>query len=162
VCYWRFYRGTFGARPAILRSTRDMNSQSRIARLLAALTICCVALVMMPATASASVEPIKPPAKVKVSAKLLDTKVKVNGKARIQGRMDVELPVRGGLELIVVQELRAGVWVDLQSSSCRPNATFRLSVSFSLVSWYTLRVYHPETALFASASSDSFVLAVVP
>jgi hypothetical protein len=161
-----------------------MNSPLRIARRLIALIVCCVAFgVTSVAAASATVgsagsdptaparvaeSTAKPPANVKLSAKLLDTRVKVNGKARIHGRLDVETPlplasgVRRGLELIVVQELKAGVWVDLTTSTCRPNATFRLRVSFSLAAQYTLRVYHPATALYASASSETFVVAVVP
>ncbi len=116
---------------------------------------------------STSTAVAKPPGQTKLSAKLLDTKVKVNGNARIQGRLDVTemLPASGRaslLEAVVVQRLDAGVWVDVQSGSCKPNLTFKLSVSFSFSAMFTLRLYHPETTMVAEARSDTFVLAVVP
>lgn len=136
---------------------------------MAALIMCFVALGTMSTTAAGSTgtDTKPPPAKAKLSAKLLDTKVKVNAKARIQGRLDVQLPMMRdgaqlstseGFELVVVQELRAGVWVDLQPARCQPNIRFRIAVSFSLVAQYTLRVIHPTSSL----SSETFVLAVVP
>lgn len=132
--------------------------------MLVALVIAGVAVVFMP-TSTASATPGKPPAKVKLSATLLDTKVKVNSKARIQGRLDVTemLPAaRGGMfEAVVVQRLSAGVWVDVRIGSCRPNLTFKLSVSFSFAAEYTLRLYHPPTTVIAAAQSETFVLAVV-
>lgn len=147
-----------------------MNTQSRIARLLVALTMCCVALVFMSmSTAPASASPDatgKLPVHVKLNAKLLDTQVKVNAKARVHGRLAVALPISvgvtaRGLQLLVVQQLKAGVWVDVNTGHCRPNATFKLSISFSLAAQYTLRVYHPPTILVAGAESEAFVLAVV-
>lgn len=147
-----------------------MKRQPRLARRLAALIMCGIALVMMSTTATtaASAAPQAavstgaatkpPPAREKLSAKLLDTKVKVNAKARIQGRLDVLHPMRDGFELVVVQELRAGVWVDLQPARCQPNIRFTIRVSFSVVARYTLRVIHPTSSL----SSETFVLAVLP
>ena len=143
-----------------------MNTYSRIMRILVALTLACVALVFMSMSTAAAAS-AKPPGHVKLSATLLDTKVKVNAKARIQGRLDVEEPLpigRSGslLEVVVVQQLKAGIWVDVSTGSCRPNLTFKLSVSFSLAATYTLRLYHPPTTIVATAQTDAFVLAVVP
>jgi hypothetical protein len=154
----------FGAFPARLLSTQDMSTSTRIARRLVALLVFCLALMITPMSAHAATA-AKPPAKVTVSATLLDTKVKVNGKARIKGRLDVESPLaaRGAsaLELVVVQQLKAGLWVDLAPSRCYPNSTFRMSVSFSVAADYTLRVYHPATELYAAAYSSTFVLTVI-
>lgn len=112
-------------------------------RILIAL-LCLFALVAGPAAGSAAATT---DGKTKLSAELLDKKVKVNGKARIKGELEVD---SRSLEPIVVQKLVAGVWVDLFSSDCRPNYTFRLSVSFSVAASYSLRVYHPATAVFSS------------
>jgi hypothetical protein len=142
-----------------------MNTPLRIARRLVAPLVFCLALTIVPMSAYAAAEVAKPPANVTLSADLLDTKVKVNGKARIKGRLDVATPVSAraqtGLELVVVQRLEAGVWVDVTTGRCLPNSSFRLSVSFSLAAEYTLRMYHPATQLYAAAYSNVFLLTVI-
>jgi hypothetical protein len=89
--------------------------------------------------------------KAKLEASLLDKKVKVNAKARIKGQLDLE---DGGdaraLEPIIIQKLTAGVWVNVSTTDCRPNYTFRLNVSFSIAAQYSLRVYHPTTTVYSS------------
>jgi hypothetical protein len=153
---------TFGAIAPGVLSTRDMSTQLRIARKLVALLVFCLALMIAPMSAYAAPNTAaKPPAKVSVSAELLDAKVKVNGKARIKGRLDVDARAQSGLELVVVQYLSAGVWVDLAPARCYPNSAFRVSVSFSVAAEYTLRVYHPPTTLYAAAYSNTFLLAVI-
>lgn len=128
--------------------------------------LCLATMVAMSAT-SASAAPVTAGseittpahAKAKLQGKLLDSKVKVNAKARIRGRLDL-LDTRSaerGLELVVVQKLVAGAWIDVLSTPCRPNSTFRLSVSFSLSAEYSLRLFHPTTAV----SSNTFVLSVL-
>ena len=126
-----------------------MTEHNRIARGVIALVLCLAALVTPTATASAAPAT---EAKTKLHAKLLDSKVKVNANARIKGELDVDTRSADGrtLEPIVVQRLVAGVWVDVLSTSCRPNYTFRLSISFSLAAEYQLRVYSPTTTVFSS------------
>ncbi|MEV7552504.1 hypothetical protein AB0N89_23075 [Amycolatopsis sp. NPDC089917] len=101
-----------------------------------------------------------------------EEKVKIEAKAdksKVKGRLDVVADsaagegrdATGALELIVVQKLVAGVWVDLSNGSCKPNGSFVLSLSFSVKASLTLRVYHPETTLYASATSSVFGVVVV-
>lgn len=133
-----------------------MTKRTHFARCLAAVALCLATLVAAPATTSASPTVTETPAKAKLQAKLLDSKVKVNAMARIHGRLDLDARSTQW-EPIIVQHLVAGVWVDLLSSDCRPNYTFRLGVSFSVAARYTLRVYNPTTTVYSS----TFLLAVV-
>jgi hypothetical protein len=124
-----------------------MTNHTRITRCLAALVLCLVAIVMTPAVSSAA--PAAAPPTAKLEAKLLDSKVKVNSKARIRGKLDLDVRA-AALEPVVVQRLEAGVWVDVQSTTCRPNNSFLLSVSFSISASYTLRLFHPTTAVVST------------
>jgi hypothetical protein len=133
-----------------------MTKRTHFARCLAALALCLATVVAAPATTSAAPTVAETPAKAKLEAKLLDSKVKVNAVARIHGRLDLDAR-SAQWEPIIVQHLVAGVWVDLLSTSCRPNYTFRLGVSFSVSAQYTLRVYNPTTTVHSS----TFLLAVV-
>jgi hypothetical protein len=110
--------------------------------------LCLVALVAGPATVPASATT---DGKAKLSAELLDKKVKVNSKARIKGQLDIDTRDGRSLEPIIVQKLVAGVWVNVLTTDCRPNYTFHLNVSFSIAADYSLRVYYPTTAV-ASAT----------
>jgi hypothetical protein len=116
-------------------------------RLLVTLALCLATLVAGPASTSAGATT---DGKTKLSATLLDKKVKVNDKARIKGQLDVDTRDGRSLEPIIVQKLEAGVWVNVLTTDCRPNYTFRLTVSFSIAADYSLRVYHPSTAVFSS------------
>lgn len=110
---------------------------------------------------------------VKVQAKLGKGKVKVNEKVKLKGSLDIDLPLRAhartdadadadaSLEPIVVQRLDGNAWVDVASTSCKPNGGFHLKLSFQFRAELTLRVYHPETTLYTSASSSLFTLLVV-
>lgn len=121
------------------------------ARLIAALVLCLAVVVAGPAS-GAGATTTTAPGKPTLTAKLLDKKVKVHGKARIKGELEVP-DSRGerSLEPIIVQKLVAGVWVDVTTGTCRPNYTFKLSVSFSVAAEYQLRLYHPVSAV-ASAT----------
>ncbi|MFE0026625.1 hypothetical protein [Amycolatopsis sp. NPDC059021] len=104
--------------------------------------------------------------KVKVDAKLDKGKVKKGEKVKLTGKLGVEAP--GGLDaittdepLIVQQQVSAGAWIDIATSSCRPNGGFSLSLSFNVSASLSLRVYHPETTIYASAYSSVFALVVI-
>jgi hypothetical protein len=116
-------------------------------RLLVTLALCLATLVVGPTSAPAGATT---DGKTKLSATLLDKKVKVNGKARIKGELEVDTRDGRSQEPIIVQKLEAGVWVNILTTDCRPNYTFRLNVSFSIAAEYSLRVYHPSTAVFSS------------
>jgi len=110
--------------------------------------LCLVPLVAGPATTSAGATT---DGKARLSAQLLDKKVKVDAKARIMGELDMDTRDGRSQQPIVVQKFAGGVWVDVLNTSCRPNYTFRLNVSFSVAADYQLRVYYP-TAAVASAT----------
>lgn len=124
-----------------------MTKHTGITRVLAAIVFCLVAVVSAPAAAPAQAAEVPP--KAKLEAKLLDSKVKVNAKARIHGKLDIDTRA-AALEPVVVQRLEAGVWVDVLASTCRPNQSFRLSVSFSISATITLRLFNPTTAVVSN------------
>ena len=96
--------------------------------------------------------------KVKVDGKLAKDHVKAGEKVALKGRLDVLAARADGtetLEAVIVQQLQAGVWVDLDSTSCRPNGGFSFNLSFDLSATVSLRLYHPETTLYAAAYSAS-------
>jgi hypothetical protein len=51
--------------------------------------------------------------------------------------------------------------VDVASGSCQPKAAFSIDVSFSVSATLSLRVFHPESTLYAAAYSDAFALVVL-
>jgi hypothetical protein len=113
---------------------------------LLATLLCLVALVLGPATVPAGATT---DSKTKLDATLLDKKVKVDAKTRIRGELETDGDARS-LTPIVVQKLVAGVWVNVYTTDCRPNYTFRLNISFSIAAEYSLRVYHPSTTVYSS------------
>jgi hypothetical protein len=134
-----------------------MTKHNRIARGVLALVLCLATFVTSSVTASAAPEA---EAKAKLHATLLDSKVKVNEKARIKGVLDIDSRSAADrtLEPIVVQRLVAGVWVNVYTTDCRPNYTFRLNISFSISAQYQLRVYSPTTTVFSSTLLLNVVL----
>ncbi|PXY28847.1 hypothetical protein [Prauserella flavalba] len=137
-------------------------SSPRRLRLLTAL-LACLVVFAAPATAAASAGP---KGQLKVHATVDKSVVKVNEKVKIKGGLDVLSgkggghDAAGGLEPVLVQSLQAGVWVNVSTGWCRPNGGFNLSVSFDLAASLSLRVFHPETDLYASAYSGVFSLVV--
>ncbi|WP_410672797.1 hypothetical protein [Amycolatopsis sp. cmx-4-68] len=113
------------------------------------------------APASAQAEVAK--GKVKVDGKLAKDHVKVNEKVDLKGNLKVLDAARSEqtLETVIVQQLQAGVWVNLADTTCRPNGGFTFRLSFSVSATVSLRLYHPETTLYAAAySSSALVLRV--
>ena len=95
--------------------------------------------------------------KVKVDGKLSKDRVKVNEKVDLKGNLKVLDAARSEatLEAVIVQQLQAGAWVNIADTTCRPNGGFSLSLSFSLSATVSLRLFHPETTLYAAAYSAS-------
>ncbi|WP_246258221.1 hypothetical protein [Amycolatopsis anabasis] len=101
---------------------------------------------------------------VKVHAKLDKNQVKVGEKVKLKGSLEIDAPARSGsdgLELLLVQKLQAGVWVNIADTSCRPNGNYSLNLSFSVSAQLSLRVYYPGTSIYAAASSEVFGLVVL-
>ena len=63
--------------------------------------------------------------------------------------------------LYLQEETQAGVWVNLASTGCRPDNDFDLGLRLSVSVTLTLRVYAPETSLYAAATSSVFALVVL-
>jgi hypothetical protein len=96
-------------------------------------------------------------------AKADKDRVRAGENVKIQGGLNVLDAARldGGSEPVIVQSLQGGVWVDLTTGYCQPNGIFNLTLSFSVSAQLTLRVYHPETTLYASAVSNVFAVLVL-
>ena len=137
---------------------------SPLTRTLAALTVGCAAFTVVPVAASAAPAAVQAPAKhkMKVQAKPVKNKVKKHEKTQIKGRIDdAARSLADDSETLVVQELQAGVWVNLATGGCLPNGAFSIDVSFDVSASLQLRVFHPESTLYAAASSDVFALVVI-
>jgi hypothetical protein len=95
--------------------------------------------------------------KVKVDGKLGKDHVKVNEKVDLKGNLQVLDAARTdqSVEAVIVQQLQAGAWVNIADTTCRPNGNFSVSLSFSLSATVSLRLFHPETTLYAAAYSAS-------
>ncbi|MGW5702640.1 hypothetical protein [Amycolatopsis japonica] len=135
-----------------------------VRRAFAALAISCALVAGLAPAASATAAPAPAPAsaeagkkKVKLDASLSKKQAKVNEKVTLKGTLQAQ---EGGdaadsLEAIIVQQLQGSVWVNIADTTCRPNSTFSLKLSFSFSAVVTLRAYHPETTLYASAYTSS-------
>jgi hypothetical protein len=141
---------------------------SKTSNLVSALVIACTVALAAPTVALAATGPVSAAVqgkkhKAKVEAKADKTRVKVGEETKIKGTfadLGGQESVAGG-EPVIVQQLQAGVWVNLSTSTCRPNGNFVFSLSFSLRATLSLRVYHPETDLYVSAVSNVFSVVVV-
>ncbi|AIG78264.1 MULTISPECIES: hypothetical protein [Amycolatopsis] len=135
-----------------------------VRRAFAALAISCALVAGLAPAASATAAPAPAPVsaeagkkKVKLDASLSKKQAKVNEKVTLKGTLQAQ---EGGdaadsLEAIIVQQLQGSVWVNIADTTCRPNSTFSLKLSFSFSAVITLRAYHPETTLYASAYTSS-------
>ncbi|MFI5559561.1 hypothetical protein ACIA2T_09845 [Amycolatopsis japonica] len=135
-----------------------------VRRAFAALAISCALVAGLAPAASATAAPAPAPVsaeagkkKVKLDASLSKKRVKVNEKVTLKGTLQAAENADGtdSLEAIIVQQLQGSVWVNIADTTCRPNSTFSLKLSFSLSAVITLRAYHPETTLYASAYTSS-------
>jgi len=146
-----------------VRCTAGMR-MSPLVRTLAALTVGCAALTATPVIASAAPAAVHAPAKhkMKVQAAAAKGKVKKGEHTQVKGRIDdLARSNATGTETLFVQQLQAGVWVNVFSDTCRPNGAFDIDVSFNVSATLSLRVYHPESTLYVSAYSDVFALVVI-
>ncbi|SEF34035.1 hypothetical protein SAMN05421837_107177 [Amycolatopsis pretoriensis] len=141
---------------------------SKTSNLVSALVIACTVALAAPAVALAAAGPAPSVVqgkkhKAKVEAKADKSRVKVGEETKIKGSfadLGGQESLSGG-EPVIVQQLKAGVWVNLSTGTCRPNGNFVFSLSFSLRATVTLRVFHPETDLYVSAVSSVFGVVVI-
>jgi len=124
----------------------------------------CAALLAAPAAAAASPTAVHAPAKhrLHVQAAPEHDHVKAHEKTHIKGQMDVSDSARtDSAEVLIVQQLVAGAWVNLTPGTCRPNGMFSIDVSFDVAATVSLRVYHPESSLYLESVSNVFALVVI-
>ena len=138
-------------------------SKSRVVGALIALTLGCVAFaVPSTAVAAPSVEQASFKHQVKVQAKPEKDHIKVGEHVKVRGHLAIDKAERSNAsETLVVQQLQAGVWVDMETTTCESNADFAIDLSFDVAASLTLRVLYPETDLNVEASSDVFALVVI-
>lgn len=141
-----------------------MDINTRLVRLFVALAA-AFGLLLAPITASATTVADHSTAdkSAKVTAKADKKKVKVGEDVKITGELELE----GGraddraLEVVVVQQLQAGVWVNLTNTTCTPSYRYSVRLSFSVAVQTQLRVYYPGTTVYASATSQVIGLIVI-
>jgi hypothetical protein len=144
-----------------------MNTPLSAKRILTALMISCCVAGLAPAAAIAAPAPVAShhKHKVKLDAQLEKTRVNKGESTKIKGNLSELSGMESvtGDEPLVVQrlDLATKTWVDVTSTSCRPNGRYSVSVSFSFSANLSLRIYHPETDLYASAYSSVFALLVL-
>jgi hypothetical protein len=134
---------------------------SKPSNLVSALVIACTVALAAPTVALAATGPAPAAVqgkkhKAKLEAKAEKTRVKVGEETKIKGSfadLGGQESVSGG-EPVIVQQLKAGVWVDLTTGTCKPNGVFKFSVSFNIRANVTLRVFHPETELYVGVVSS--------
>lgn len=130
----------------------------RLAATAVAVLLGCLAL----STVSASANPLdKRP--VKLTAAPVKAKVHKGEQVRIHGHL-----ASGGARttdlsdgLFLQEETQAGVWVNLAGTTCVPDHDFDISLSLNVAATLNLRVFAPETDLYASATSSVFALIVI-
>jgi hypothetical protein len=141
---------------------------SKPSKLVSALVIACTVALAAPtvalaATGSAPAAVQGKKHKAKIEAKADKNRVKVGEEAKIKGSfadLGGQESLSGG-EPVIVQQLNAGVWVNLSTGTCRPNGNFVFSLSFSVRASLTLRVVHPETDLYVGVVSNLIGIVVV-
>jgi hypothetical protein len=141
---------------------------SKSSHLVSALVIACTVALAAPTVALAATGPAPAAVqgkkhKAKLEAKADKNRVKVGEETKIKGSfadLGGQESLSGG-EPVIVQQLNAGVWVNLSSGTCRPNGNFVFSLSFSVRASLTLRVVHPETDLYVGVVSNLIGIVVV-
>jgi hypothetical protein len=141
---------------------------SKPSHLASALVIACTVALAAPTVAPAATGPAPAAVqgkkhKAKLEAKADKNRVKVGEETKIKGSfadLGGQESLSGG-EPVIVQQLNAGVWVNLSTGTCRPNGNFVFSLSFSVRASVTLRVVHPETELYVGVVSNLIGIVVV-
>ncbi|MBB2501295.1 hypothetical protein [Amycolatopsis echigonensis] len=150
-------------------TTTSMRRPARWAGLALSLALSGLCLTALPAQAAvpqasapaAHQEGKKTPVHIKAGP--VKAKVHKGEQLRIHGHVATGPAARGdgGGTLYLQQETQAGVWVNLVSTSCSPDSDFDLGLQLNVSGTLTLRVFHPESTLFAAAASAVFTVVVL-
>jgi hypothetical protein len=131
----------------------------RITRVLVVLAA-SLGLLITPAVASAGVT--GKPTTLELDAGGAQIKLKKGNKLKIKGKLGAEGQMREmtlGLDVFAQVRVGASLWSDLSYRSCKPNATF--SMSLVLDASADLRLYFPGTTVYAAAASNIVSVVVI-
>lgn len=139
-----------------------------LAGLVATVALGCVGAASAPSVAAAQHTPAvarsvhRQPAQL--TAKPDKLRIKRGERVTVRGRLTVgqghtAAPFVTDTEPLLVQELTAAGWTTIETDSCEPGGDFAIQLSFGISADLTLRVFHPETDLYAAAFAE-FELAV--
>jgi hypothetical protein len=135
----------------------------RLAATAVAVLLGCLALSTAVPSGPATASPLdKRP--VKLSAAPVKAKVHRGEQVRIHGHLANGAAARTTDltdALYLEEETQAGVWVNLASTACEPDHDFDISLSLNVAATVNLRVFAPETDIYASATSSVFALIVI-
>ncbi|MFB9925614.1 hypothetical protein ACFORO_36705 [Amycolatopsis halotolerans] len=143
--------------------TTSMRRPARWAGLALSLALSGLCLTAVPAQAAvpaAHQAAKKKPVHIKAGP--VKSRVHKGEQIRIHGHVATGPAGRADDEILYLQEeTQAGVWVNLASASCLPDNDFDLGLRLNVSGTLTLRVFHPETTLFATATSEVFAVVVL-
>ncbi len=137
----------------------------RVAATILAILLGCLTL----SAASASAEPMGKH-HVKLTAAPVKSHVHKGEQVRIHGHLasvagtghtPMAATTLTADDLYLQEETSAGVWVNLDNTGCYPDDDFDFNLSFSVSASLTLRIFAPETDMYAAAYSDVFALVVL-
>jgi hypothetical protein len=128
---------------------------SRMIRLaVTALAFGCLGLAVPAAAASYATTPaaVQSPAHkpVQLSARPDRGQIHRGEHVKLRGHLATGVG-HGAPEILLVQVWRGGGWVTVATGRCQPDSDFVIDLSFNVSANLTLRVYHPQSALFAAA-----------
>ena len=152
----------------VIMTTTSLRRPARLAGLVLSLAVSALCLTS-PAQASTPPAPVPaahPAGKkvpLRIQAKPAKAKAHKGERIRIHGHLATVHAGRADLggTLYLQQEVRTGVWVNLVSGSCSPDSDFDLSLALNVSGTLTLRVFLPETDVYAAAASDVFAIVVL-
>ncbi|WP_154676156.1 hypothetical protein [Amycolatopsis benzoatilytica] len=151
-------------------TTTSMRRPARLAGLVLSLTLTGLCLASLPAQAAvprpaapAAHQPAGKKTSMQIHAGPVKGKVHRGEQIRIHGHVATGPRGRSdaGDTLYLQTQVQAGVWVNLASAPCAPDSDFDITLAQSTSGTLTLRIFHPETSVFAAAFSDVFAVVVL-
>lgn len=117
--------------------------------------LAAVSLLLSPAVASAAPAVHAKPTTLELDAGGAQVKVKKGNQLQIKGKLGAqggERQLTLGLDIFAQVRVNAGVWTNIFTKSCNPNAQFNAKLSIDASA--DLRLYFPGTSAYASATSN--------
>ncbi|KJK53232.1 hypothetical protein UK23_00750 [Lentzea aerocolonigenes] len=121
-----------------------------------------VGLLLSPVAASAAPAVHAKPTTLELDAGGAKVKVKKGNQLQIKGKLGAqggERQLTLGLDIFAQVRVNAGVWTNIFTKSCSPNAQFNAKLSIDASA--DLRLYFPGTSTYASATSNIVGVVVI-